>query len=146
VKVLIDDRLLRSLLLEREPAGLRRIRRNDRLWTTGAWLYRLSQSVADPTVQGSLSGPLTELPSELQTEVTAKLVALPPEVGMMSLRELAWDMGRLVHRHRLNFLALEALAAARLAGAAICVGFGNVSPRLEAAAAVERVRFRVISA
>jgi hypothetical protein len=65
---------------------------------------------------------------------------------MMSLRELAWDMGRLVHRHRLNFLALEALAAARLVGAAICVGFGNVSPRLEAAAAVERIRFRVISA
>ena len=146
MKVLIDDRLLRSVLLEREPPGLRRVRRSDRLWTTGAWLYRLCQAVADPAVQGSLSGPLTELPPELRTEVAAKLVTLPPEIGTVSLRDVAWDMGQLVHRHRLNFLAVEALAAARLVGATICVGLGNVSPRLEAAAAVERVRFRVIEA
>jgi hypothetical protein len=144
VKVLIDDRLLRSVLLEQEPVELRRVRRRDRLWTTGTWLYRLCQALADPTVQGSLSGPLTELPSELRTAVTGKLVSLPPEIGTVALRELAWDMGQLAHRHRLNFLGLEALGAARHVGAAICVGLGNVSPRLEGAAAVERVRFRVI--
>jgi hypothetical protein len=146
VKVLIDDRLLRSVLLEREPVGLRRVRRSDELWTTGAWLYRLCQAVADRTVQGALSGPLAELPPELRSAVSAKLVTLPPEVGTVSLRELAWDMGQLVHRHPLNFLALEALATARRVGAAICVGVGNVAPRLEAAAAAERVRFRVIQA
>lgn len=146
MKVLIDDRLLRSVLLEREPTGLRRVRRTDELWTTGAWLYRLCQAVADSTVQGDLSGPLAELPPELRTGVTAKLVTLPPEVATVSLRELAWDMGQLVHRHPLNFLALEALAAARRVGAAICVGVGNVSPRLQAAAAEERVRYRIIQA
>jgi len=53
-------------------------------------------------------------------------------------------MGQLVHRHSLNVLALEALSAARRLGAAICVGVGTVAPRLEAAAAVERVPCRVI--
>jgi hypothetical protein len=144
VNVLVDDRLLRSVLLEREPARLRRLRRDDQLWTTGTWLYRLCQAVADPLVQGALSGPLTELPPELRTAVAAQLVDLPPEIGLVSLRDLAWSMGELVHRHRLNVLATEALAAARRVGAAICVGAGNRSPRLEAAAASERLRFRVI--
>jgi hypothetical protein len=144
VKVVIDDRLLRAVLLEREPATLRRVRRGDPLWTTGTWLYRLCQAVADSTVQGALSGPLAELPADLRSGVTARLVALPASIGLVSLRELAWDMGALVHRHPLNLIALEALAAARHVGAAICVGTGNVSPRLEAAALAEQVRFRVV--
>src|SRR5204862_7482012 len=133
---------LRSVLLENEPAALRRLRRGDALWTTGTWLYRLCQAVADPTVQGSLSGPLSELPTPLRTAVTAKLVSLPPEIGTIPLREIAWEMGRLVHRHRLNFIALEALAAALNLGAAICLGEGNRSPRLEAAADAEHVRLQ----
>jgi len=145
VKVLVDDRLLRAVLLEREPPMLRRVRRGDPLWTTGTWLYRLCQAVADPTVQGTLSGPVAELPANLRSGVTAKLVALPASVGLVSLGELAWDMGNLVHRHSLNLIALEALAAARHVGAGICVGAGNISPRLEAAALAEQVRFRVIN-
>lgn len=125
---------------------MRRIRRQGQLWTTGTWLYRLCHAVADPTVQGSLSGPLAELPLELRAGVTAKLVTLPPDIALASLRDLAWDMGQLVTHHPLNFLALEALAAARFADATICVGAGNVSPRLEAAAMSERVPFRVIPA
>ena len=144
MKLVIDDRLLRAVLLEREPASLRRLRRGDQLWTTGTWLYRLCQAVADSTVQGSLSGPLAELPADLRSGVTAKLVALPASIGLTSLRDLAWDMGNLVHRHPLNLIALEALAAARHVGAGICVGTGNTSPRLEAAARAERLRFRVI--
>jgi len=144
VNLVIDDRLLRAVLLEREPAALRRLRRGDALWTTGTWLYRLCQAVADSTVQGSLSGPLAELPEDLRSGVTARLVALPASIGLTSLRELAWDMGNLVHRHPLNLVALEALAAARYVGAGICVGRGNVSPRLQAAARAENVRFRVI--
>jgi hypothetical protein len=53
-------------------------------------------------------------------------------------------MGQLVHHHPLNLIALEALAAARHIGATICVGAANVSPRLEAAAGAEGVRYRVI--
>ena len=143
MKLVIDDRLLRAVLLEREPASLRRLRRGDPLWTTGTWLYRLCRAVADSAVQGSLSGPLAELPANLRTGVTAKLVALPPSIGLTSLRDLAWDMGILVHRHPLNLTSLEALAAARHVGAGICVG-RNISPRLEAAALAEHVQFRVI--
>jgi hypothetical protein len=146
VNLVIDDRILRAVLLEREPAALRRIRHGDTLWTTGTWLYRLCQAVGDSTVQGALSGPLAELPAELRSGVTAKLVSLPAGIGLVSMRELAWDMGTLVHRHPLNLIALEALAAARHVAAAICVGTGNVSPRLEAAARMEQVRFRVIDA
>ena len=58
MKVVIDDRLLRAVLLEQEPTALRRLRRGDALSTTGTWLYRLCQAVADSTVQGSLSGAL----------------------------------------------------------------------------------------
>ena len=105
---------------------------------------RLCQAVADSTVQGSLSGPLAELPADLRSGVTAKLVSLPASIELISLRDLAWDMGNLVHRHPLNLIALEALAAARHVGAGICVGTGNISPRLEAAARAERVRFRII--
>jgi hypothetical protein len=142
--LVIDDRLLRAVLLEREPPSLRRLLRGDQLWTTGTWLYRLCQAVADSTVQSSLSGPLGQLPADLRSGVTSKLVALPASIGLTSLRDLAWDMGTLVHRHPLNLIALEALAAARHIGAGICVGAGNVSPRLEAAALAEQVRFRVI--
>ena len=144
MKLVIDDRLLRAVLLESEPTSLRRLRRGDPLWTTGTWLYRLCQAAADSTVQGSLSGPLAELPAGLRTGVTAKLVALPASIGLISFRDLAWDMGNLVHRHPLNLIALEALAAARHVGAGICVGAANVSPRLEAAALAEHVRFRII--
>ena len=74
MKLVIDDRLLRAVLLEREPASLRRLRRGDPLWTTGTWLYRLCQAVADGTVQRSLSGPLAELPADLRIRVTGRLV------------------------------------------------------------------------
>ncbi|HVM63928.1 MAG TPA: hypothetical protein VMU14_03645 [Acidimicrobiales bacterium] len=146
MKVLIDDRLLRAVLLEREPPALRRIRRGDRVATTGTWLYRLCQAVADSTIQGSLSGPLAQLPPELRLAVTGKLVTLPAEIAVASLRDLVWDMGQLVHRRAVNLIALEALAAARHHGATICVGQGNRSPRLEAAATAERVPYRVIAA
>ncbi len=76
--------------------------------------------------------------------MTSSIIDLPAEIGLVSIRDLAWSRGELVHRDRLNVLVVEAPAAAHQVGAPICVGFGNRSPRLEAAAASERAGFRVI--
>lgn len=108
----IDDRLLRSVLLDDEtPQIASRLSDAAAIFTTSTWLYRLAQAVRSDRL-GALSGPIAVLPPELQTEIVRRLIDLPPSIGILSGRELAWTMAGLVQKHRLNYLALEALATA----------------------------------
>jgi hypothetical protein len=132
--VLIDDRLLLAVLLRREPGGLAKIRRHGALFTTGLWYHRLCRAVGGRRVSGQLSGALSAAPPEAATAALASVIELPAAIGLISLRDLAGPMGRMVHDHRLNLMGLEALCAARRVHATICVEERNDSPGLVAAA------------
>ena len=143
MNVVIDDHLLRDVLLEREPPWLRRARRGGALITTGSWYYRLCGALHDAEVAGSLSGPAAELPLELRLGVMERVVRLPSSIQLLSLRDVAWVAAGVGRRHGLNLLAAEALSAAMFFEAAIATGAGNLPPRLAAAATIGRTRVLV---
>ena len=65
--VVVDDHLLRDVLTATRPPDLKGIA-PDGIATTGLWLFRLSSSLANPTVRGKLTAPVSALPAVLQTE------------------------------------------------------------------------------
>ncbi len=140
MNVIVDDHLLREVLLEHEPSWLRRIRRGGQILTTGCWYYRLCSAWHDDSLTGSLSGPITALPVELQSGVIEKVMRLPDSIGLISMHDLAWTASRLGRVHGLNLLASEALAAAVQSNSVLATAAINLSPRLREAAAVEGVR------
>jgi hypothetical protein len=83
---------------------------------------------------------------ELTAGMANALTALPPEIGTVALRHLAWPMAQLVEDGvRLNLLALEALAAAETLGATICLAPENENPPLVAAARHRGVELRLVT-
>jgi hypothetical protein len=145
--VVIDDHLLRDVLVGDRSPDLDG--RADGIATTGLWLFRLCSSFADPSVAGKLSAPVAALPDDLQAAFRAQLVALPPEVEVLSLRELAWSMAELQHRHRaagraLSAAMVEALAAAHHLHAGIAVAQRDVGPNLQAAADADDIPFLIL--
>lgn len=88
--VVVDDHLLRDVLTGEGGADLGGVA--TALATTGLWLVRLSSSWAAPGVVGKLSAPLAALPAEHQDRFRAHLMALPDEIEILPLRELAWPM------------------------------------------------------
>jgi hypothetical protein len=146
-RVVIDDYLLRDVLAgERSPdlAGLA-----TSLATTGLWLFRLSSAWATPKVLGKLTAPVAALPADQQELFRARLMALPDEIELLPLRQLAWSMALLQQRHRIEGRPLsaamaEALAAAHALGAAIAVSSHDVGPNLKAAAEHDHVAFHIV--
>ena len=145
--VVIDDHLLRDLLAGERGGDLDGLA--DGVATTGLWLFRLSSSFADPRSSGKLSAPVAAMPVELQDAFRARIVALPPEITVLSMRDLAWPMGQLQARHRgegrnLSAAMVEALAAAHELGAALAVSQHDVGPNLRAAAEADGVSFHIL--
>jgi hypothetical protein len=140
VNVVLDDHLLREVLLEREPSWVRRLRRAGRLLTTGSWYFRLCSALHEPDVVGSLSGPIGALPAELRVGLIQRIVKLPASIELISMRELAWSASGLGRRYGLNLLAAEALGAAVQSRSAIATTAPNLPPRLMDAAMRENVR------
>ena len=145
--VVIDDHLLRDVLVgDRSPdlGGLA-----TSLASTGLWVFRLSSAWATPEVLGKLTAPVAALPADQQELFRARLVALPDEIEVLPLRQLAWPMALLQHRHRiegrpLSAAMVEALTAAHALGAAIAVSRHDVGPNLKAAAEHDHVAFHIM--
>ncbi|MGQ0744748.1 MAG: hypothetical protein ACT4OS_10530 [Acidimicrobiales bacterium] len=142
---MVDDHLLRDILVGRRTADLDGLA-PDGIATTGLWLFRLCSSFANPRVKGKLSAPVAALPADLQDEFRSKIVALPREIEVLGLRELAWPMAALQSLHRaagrnLSAAMVEALAAAHRLGAAIAVSRLDVGPNLQAAAQADGLTF-----
>ena len=145
--VVIDDHLLRDVLAgDRSPdlGGLA-----TSLASTGLWLFRLSSAWATPEVLGKLTAPVAALPADQQELFRARLVALPDEIEVLPLRQLAWPMALLQHRHRIEGRPLsaamaEALTAAHALGAAIAVSRQDVGPNLKVAAEHDHVAFHIM--
>ncbi len=118
--VLVDDHLLLAVLLGREPPDLRL--RDCRIATTGLWYHRLCRALIDSTVVGSMSRRLSGLAPGAASAAIASVVRLPGDIEMMSLRTLGWPMAELLSGGlRLNLLSLEAVAAARVIDAEMCL-------------------------
>jgi|SRR5665213_939550 len=103
-----DDQCL-SLLLRGE---LVEVVEGNTAFTTGYWYFRLCQAYFRSATQGALSRPFAELSPEERSRAEERLLALPADIGLLSMRELAPRMAELTERHpTLNLLAREALAA-----------------------------------
>ena len=145
--VVVDDHLLRDVLTGQRSEDLGGLA--TALATTGLWLFRLSSSWAAPDVVGKLSAPLAALPADQQDRFRAQLVALPDQIEVLHLRQLAWPMAELQQRHRrggrqLSAAMVEALAAAHALGAAIAVSRQDVGPNLKAAAEHDGIAFHIL--
>jgi hypothetical protein len=146
--IVVDDHLLRDVLVGARPPDLGGLG-TDGIATTGLWLFRLCSSLADPNVAGKLSAPVAALPDELQAAFRSQLTALSPEIEVLPMRELAWLMAELQHRHRaegrtLSAAMVEALAAAHRLNGGIAVSTHDVGPNLRAAAEADDVAFHVL--
>lgn len=106
--VLLDDHLLRDWMARQDPA-LGEAIGGDALATTNLWYARLCKSAARASGGALLWG----WDEAERRALIAGLVALPDEIAVVPMRELAWQMGELVAHHQgLSTLGAEAVAAA----------------------------------
>lgn len=134
---LVDDQHLGTILRGHSPTDP-----EARIFTTGCWYVRLCQAVLIATARpGKLSGPFLDLPEPARSRAVDALLALPEEIGLVSLRDLGPSIGGLRSRHQLNILSLEALAAAIHLKAR--VHLSAESPKLVSALEAERLTVTV---
>jgi hypothetical protein len=139
--VLLDDHLLRDWLAGPD-AALRRAIRRDGLATTNLFYARLCKSAASQR-GGALLGGWD--PVERDALVGA-LVALPDELEVLPMRELAWRMGQLMEEHRgLSTLGSEAVAAAEALGARVLVSSRDESPGMRDACRSLHLRYAALA-
>ncbi len=142
--VLIDDHLLLQVLLGNEPASLRP--NGAAISTTGLWYHRLCRALADQSITGSLSRSLGNVDSRIASAAVRAVVELPDTVGLVSLRSLGWPMASLIAGGvRLNLLSVEALAAAEMLDAEICLAEADKNPTLLDAASLRGVSIRLVT-
>ncbi|HEX3841937.1 MAG TPA: hypothetical protein VHU85_14180 [Acidimicrobiales bacterium] len=142
--VIIDDHLLLQLLLDEEPPDLRLP--GARVFATGLWYHRLCRALNNPSVAGVLSRSLGRAVPSVATSALRSIAYLPETVGLISLRELAWPMARLLDEGvRLNLMSLEALAAAELLGAELCLAAIDENPPLIDAALARGMPARLVT-
>lgn len=106
--VVLDDHLLRDWMAgsDEDLAGATG---GEPIATTNLWYARLCKSAARVT-GGALLG---EWGDEQRRALVAGLIALPEEVAIVPMRQLAWRMGELGADHAgLSTLGAEAVAAA----------------------------------
>lgn len=114
--------------------------------TTGLWLFRLCSSLADSTVAGKLSAPVSALPADVIARFRAQLTTVPEEIEVLSMRQLSWSMATLQRRHRdagctMSAAMVEALASAHHLDAGIAVSKDDIGPTLRAAAEADGIEF-----
>ena len=98
---------------------------------------------------GKLSAPVVGLPEEDQERFRAQLTALPDEIVVLPMREVAWSMAQLLHRHReggrnMSAAMVEALAVAHRLNTDIAVSTHDVGPNLRAASQADGITFHIL--
>jgi len=140
----IDDALLLAVLgASRQSATQQFVAASARgdVFTTGSWYWRLARALSNPG-QGALFRAFADLDDDRRPRVILGLASLPPEIGMLSLRQLVPVMAALPVQA--NLLTLEAVAAAVVLEASLAVTVESpVLSRVAAAAGVvvDVVRF-----
>ena len=135
---IVDDQLLSELLRGGHPP-----RPGEAVYTTGYWYVRLCQAVLGASERtGALSQPFAHQPANRRDQAIRRLLELPDEIGLVSLRILGPVIARHSRRHRLNALGSEVLAAAVHLGADVFLSVP--SPRLEDALRAEGLHVEVV--
>ena len=137
--ILVDDHLLLDVLVTRRSRSLLAARSRGDLATTGLWYYRLCHAIGSSSIAGRLSAPLASLPEPTREDAIRAIVRLPEDIVVVSLRDLAPAMARVVSHHRLNLLAQEAVAAARHLNAEVRVSKHDDGPLLRVALRAEGI-------
>lgn len=142
-RVVVDDHLLLRILLDDEPRELRP--GGGRVFTTGLWYHRLCRSVGDRAVVGVFSRALGRADPPVAAAAIQAVTSLLPSIDLVSLRDLAWPMARLLDDGvRLNLMSLEALAAAEHLEAELCLAVADENPPLLAAAKARSTTVRFL--
>ena len=116
---------------------------DEAVYTTGYWYVRLCQAVLGASERtGALSQPFAGQAPVIRQQAVRRLLELPDEIGLVSLRTLGPLIARYRNRHRLNILGIEVLAAAVHLEAAVYLSVP--SPRLEGALRAEGLRVEVV--
>lgn len=106
--VVLDDHLLRDWMARRDRPLVAAIA-GQPVATTNLWYARLCKSAARATAGALLQG----WSEPERRSLVASLVALPEEITILPMRQLAWKMGELTADHQgLSTLGAEAVAAA----------------------------------
>jgi hypothetical protein len=142
--VVIDDYILLRILLDDEPGDLRP--GGGRVFTTGLWYHRLCRSLGDRAVAGTFSRAIGRAEPAVAVAAIEALTHLPDWIDLLSLRELAWPMARLIHDGvRLNLMSLEALAAAEYLGGELCLAVLDENPTLVRTAEARTTPWRLLN-
>jgi hypothetical protein len=141
--VIVDDHLLLQILLGEEPPNLRVP--GARIFTTGLWYHRLCRAVSIQDVTRAMSRRLGRADPIVGASAARAITTLPEVIGLISWRELAWPMAQLLEDGmRLNLMSLEALAAAALQRAELCLDAADENPQLLDAAAARGMPARLV--
>lgn len=136
--MLLDERLCLQALAD--PRALRMSLGVDParvLAMTWGFHYRLMRAVADPERTGRITRLVTpELRARVGSPPADRVVILDPRPTTALAAEVA-------HRHGLNLLGADLVAAARHHEAEVALSEGNVGRSWPAAFAAERVTYRV---
>jgi hypothetical protein len=117
VTVVLDDHLFRDWMARRDEPLVTAIAGQD-VATTNLWYVRLCKSAARASGGALLEG----WAGTERRALIAGLVALPRDVTVTPMRDLAWRMGELAASHSgLSALGAEAVAAAEVLNARILV-------------------------
>jgi hypothetical protein len=139
-RVVLDDRLLIEQLL----VGLPQIPSSTALHTTGYWYYRACRA-AVAGAGGHLSGPFERLDAGQQERAILTLLHLSDDIELPNLRDVVPAMADVALRHpRLNLLNLEAVAAAHVLSAALCVSEQTAAGVLPSVLDAEGVEWVVV--
>jgi hypothetical protein len=132
VNCLIDAQCLGKVLREESIDELR----GESIYTSGYWYFLSCQAYFRSASIGALSRPFQEMSPEARAHAESRLLSLPDEIGLVSMRELAPKMAELIDPYpKLNVLAREALAAALVLSAKVILS--APFPSLQAALGAE---------
>ncbi len=130
--IIVDDRLSLEVL-----AGRRTFSASGPVATTWSFHYRLLRALAQEARLRALT--------TADAKALRRLAADPPadRLTVLDPRQVTDRAAELARRHRLNLLAAELMASARIHRATVVLSTGNVGRAWPAAFEVERLELRV---
>jgi hypothetical protein len=140
-RAVLDDHLLRDLLADEAGGELARLLTRYEPATTNLYYLRLCRSALSAH-GGSLTGSWSV---ERRRELARSLVALPETIEIVPLRGLAFQMAELIDGHPVSTLGAEAVAAAIVLEAPLCVWAGDDGAGIRSAAASAGVTYQTVS-
>ena len=138
--VILDDHLLRDWMARRDDRLVESIA-GETVASTNLWYARLCKSAA----RASGGALLRDWSVAQQRALIAQLVALPSEIVVVPMRELAWRMGELTTDHNgLSTLGAEAVAAALELDAHLLVSSRDDGPGIRRCCATLGVTYHAL--